>query len=79
MKSFFLPLLLNALSVIQQIKRGDPMFPTEAQKRHKEEIVAWLTAYAEREGLTMSEMTVILDEFRSNLPLICVVKNPKTR
>ena len=55
------------------------MFPTEAQKPHKEEIVAWLTAYAEREGLTMSEMTVILDEFRSNLPLICVVKNPKTR
>ena len=35
------------------------MFPTEAQKRHKEEIVAWLTAYAEREGLTMSELTFI--------------------
>lgn len=55
------------------------MFTTEAQKRHKEEIVAWLTAYAEREGLTMSELTFILEEFQHNLPLLCVVKNPKTR
>lgn len=56
-----------------------PMFTAEAQKRHKEEIVAWLTAYAEREGLTMSELTFILEEFQHNLPLLCVVKNPKTR
>ena len=55
------------------------MFPTEAQKRHTDEIIAWLTAYAEREGLTMNEMTLILDEFKNNLPLICVVKNPKTQ
>ena len=55
------------------------MSPTDSQKKHKEEIASWLTAYAEREEMTMDEMASILKEYQDSLPLICVVKNPKLR
>ncbi len=50
------------------------MVRTDNRKKHKEEISAWLTAYAERNDMTMDEMANTLHEYLKDLPLICVIK-----
>ena len=50
------------------------MFQTGDRKKHEVEISAWLTAYAERNEMTMDELASILMHYQDELQLICVVR-----